>query len=65
MEAHPPYFLPEGCTPSGLSHLQARGDNPWNRMPKGGALWTPAIRGFASIVARTIPLAPFLRGRGK
>ena len=34
-------------------------------MRKGGALWTPAIRGLASIVARTIPLAPFLRGRGK
>ena len=28
-------------------------------------LWTPAIWGFAALMARTIPLAPFLRGRGK
>ena len=65
MEAHPPYLLPEGCTPSGLPRLHMLGGQSLEPLPKGGALWSPAIRGFAALMARTIPLAPFLRGRGK
>ncbi len=54
MEAHPPCLLPVGLYPSGLPACT-----------RGGFRRTPAIPGFASMVARTIPLAPFLEGRGK
>ena len=39
------------------------GDTP-RPLPGGGTLWTPAWGTVASMVARTIPLAPFLEGRG-
>ncbi len=54
MEAHPPFRLPVGLHPSGLPACT-----------HGRFRRTPAIPGFASMVARTIPLAPFLPGRGE
>ena len=57
---------PDPCqmaAPSGLL-LRGAGNSPRARS-KGCVLWTRAIGGFAALVARTIPPAPFLRGRGK
>ena len=66
MEAHPPYRLPGGVrplwTPPAMVGLPL-GDTP-RPLPGGGTLWTPAWGTVASMVARTIPLAPFLEGRG-
>ena len=52
--------------------MSTLGDTP-RPLPKGCALWTPAashplLRGVerrSNLVARTIPLAPFLKGRGE
>ena len=52
--------------------MSTLGDTP-RPLPKGCALWTaaashPSLRGVerrSNLVARTIPLAPFLKGRGE
>ena len=66
MEAHPPYLLPEGVHPLWTPPLASAGDNPWN-LCGAAPLDSPRAcdSGLRLDMARTIPLAPFLRGRGK
>ena len=61
MEGHPPDLLPEGAIPSGLPLPTSSLRGVRRRSNLG---WGVNARRFVSNEARTIPLAPFLKGRG-